>query len=373
MDSDLKHKEEAYEWLLTEPESQWTKHLQHTHEKIQERYDTLLKAAVRAKAQLDRIKDMESIKKTSYLNTYPLMEILLKDPMSNQPLENIFVFIKGFLPYHIWNVADKATTPKEIYDLCYQRWYSFMALGIEDIPPELTNIVKLQRQQNEAEWKVDSYHVNTVSKYERLTHVIHQQPRYIDPDIVYAIHQIVDNQANDPTRYRFSHLKRVLGFVFPIENDDSKGESDAESNNKKNGLTLLRLSTEVSLYKEEHRQKDVVFVIRRTSVPKAQLNRDVAVINEDGRIVFRDFSVADDIIRSFEKLTSDIYNNNFNYGMRMIGKQYGICMSCGRQLTDEQSIEFGFGAICARYWGYDVLDKDEENLVRRLTKKQKNQ
>jgi hypothetical protein len=53
------------------------------------------------------------------------------------------------------------------------------------------------------------------------------------------------------------------------------------------------------------------------------------------------------------------------------GKETGVCCFCGRQLTDERSVEVGYGPICADNWGlpWGEVTKEKTALAVKLEEK----
>jgi hypothetical protein len=59
-----------------------------------------------------------------------------------------------------------------------------------------------------------------------------------------------------------------------------------------------------------------------------------------------DFSAVGSAVKTLLTLGTDVSGI-----VRSQGKETGVCVCCGRELTDPKSIEAGIGPVCAKKWG----------------------
>lgn len=48
-------------------------------------------------------------------------------------------------------------------------------------------------------------------------------------------------------------------------------------------------------------------------------------------------------------------------------KKIGVCMACGRTLTNPVSIKYGLGVQCGGHWGIDPEGESEESIMKKIS------
>ena len=71
-------------------------------------------------------------------------------------------------------------------------------------------------------------------------------------------------------------------------------------------------------------------------------------INKDGSFSAGRSGAPDHVVEALRKFAQDPQGQATAYG-----KRFGVCCFCARELTDQRSIDVGYGPICAERWNLD--------------------
>lgn len=148
---------------------------------------------------------------------------------------------------------------------------------------------------------------------------------------------ITENQLNAVLRMKNkANSKQVSSLVFDISK-----LVDAYETVKSNGLKRFRF---------------IVGNLRISSAPESGVNAGHFYVKEDDNYIGKIkpngesalFSNVDSLV--IDKL-HEIFDDPIGEAIKH-GKGSGECSCCGRELTDQESIDRGIGPICAKNWGW---------------------
>ena len=364
-DDNTNANEKTYEWLLTAPEHRMI--LKSDLSVLEVTKNQLESEISLAEKKFHEVGDTDDMKRKIFIELCPEFSPLQSSAHETITITQLRLSSKTKQQFH--DLADatwftpQPTTNGELFECYYKAWYNPILRKWKEpskhAPADLLEMIQDERNVIKAKEKLEAFLIKKYNRHSNFSQVKYQTPFQLRPEFLQQLNSIVDQAANDKglisapqdktnNNILNQEIKRAsdmirkhkrksrdlsIRFVFPIEFTPDIVEN-------------LRISRDAKDYSEKFTDGKISFVVRRPGV--ACNKRDLAVIDDQARMYFREMSCKTKLIQMFTS-----FQDNFSEAMRQLGQKYGVCVHCNHKLSDAESIRIGFNPQCAKYWGFD--------------------